>query len=123
MSPLARTRTALALVCLVCVGSNCANFRAPENAAELITDAVCLAVTAITEDEKVHDVCATAEDIAPFVDAIRKRQRERAQLKTSQQLAMKRLLLRPVVRLTRAQLAAADCDIPSNHPSQGGATP
>lgn len=116
--PLYRTRLALAAVLALGLATNCGAFRAPDNAAELVTDAVCLAITAVTEDETAHDVCATAEDIAPFVDAIRRRQRERAAAARVNTAAMRRLNLRPVVRLSRAELAAADCDIPPDHPSQ-----
>lgn len=105
-TPLARTQAALVL-CLALGAASCL----PKHAStvQTITEAVCLGITAITEDGKAHEVCARAEDLAPFVDAIIHRQRERAALDQ----ATRRLGNLPPVRVQSAELAALDCPIPA----------
>lgn len=120
-TPLRPTLFALVLACIVGGTTDCAMLNRVEDPAQLGTDAVCLAITALVDDGTTHEVCATAQELAPFVDALIRRRKAAAaaarETAEAQRVALRPLRMRPV-RVTAAELAALDCGIPSDHPSQ-----
>ena len=107
----------LCVGCLVWCVASCAEYWRRPTAVQTLTDAVCLGITAVTEDGTAHNVCATAQDLAPFVDAIVRAQRERERAQNAAP-KLERMADFAPMRVPLSQLAAADCVIPANHPSQ-----
>jgi hypothetical protein len=117
MSAIRGTVRACACAALLTISADCALLERVDDPAQLATDAVCLGLTALVDDGTRHEICATAQELAPFVDVLLKRRREGAAPPPPPQAKLRPLRMR-AVRVKAAELAALDCSIPANHPSQ-----